>query len=351
MTVHLQAGVHGTGLAVLVQMLARAQGKPQNAALISRAAYPGFPAVERALVQMTAIAPADTTTAGWASELIETGLAGDFVQAVRARTVLDRLGAVRRVPFNTSVPVESSPPSGAWVGAGAWIPAGRSQFDLVTMPAFRAGVIVPLSRELIESAKPQAIAAIRESLVRGVTSYQDTQFLDPSVAAVTDVSPASINNGATQVSSTGSTAAAMTTDLANMIAAAEDLINPVWIANGKTIATISATLGMPNVKLSGGDLFGIPIIATKSSPAPVGSPAMPRLITLLEQDAVLLADEGEVQVLISTVSAIQQQSAPSAGPQNTVSLFQTDSVAVRVTRRMNWKRSRTTGAVHMEVSY
>lgn len=349
--IRLDAGVKGTGLSIYVQMLARAYGVASTAAQMAKANYPGFPAVAESLVRMTAIPAADTVTPGWASELAAYGLAEDFIQAVRPRTVIDRLNQVRRFPFLTNVPVESGPAVGAWVGAGQPIPVGRSTFTNVALQPFLAGVITVLTRELIDSTQPSAIPAIRESLVRGVVAYLDAQFLDPSVAAVADVSPGSITNGATQVSSTGTTAVAMITDLMSMLDAADDLVNPVWIMNAKTCANIAGTTLLPGVAVVNGTLLGIPILCTKSSPAPVGSPAMPRLLTLIDQDAVLLADDGEADVAVSTATALQQQSAPTAGAQNTISLFQTHAAAIRVTRRMSWKRSRATGVIFAEVNY
>ncbi|MBI3041562.1 MAG: phage major capsid protein [Betaproteobacteria bacterium] len=354
--IRLQSGVHGTLLAVLVQCLARANGNHGVAAMMAKSAFPGFPSVAETLgrmggVRMDDVPTGDTTTAGWASELSPFNLDSDFIEAVRARTIIDRLNQARRAPFLTNVPVETGPASGAWVGAGEPIPVGRSTFTNFALAPFRCGVIVPLTRELIDSLAPAAIVAIRESLIRGIAAYLDSQFLDPSVAAVTDVSPASITNALVPVMSSGTTAATIAADLAAMLNATADLVNPVWIANARTAAYLALTLGREEIKINGGTLLGIPLLTTQSSPAPVGSPAMPRMICLLDQDALLVADDGQADVAVSTATALSQQTAPSSGAQSTVSLFQTHAVAVRTIRRISWRRTRTAGVVYMEVNY
>ena len=77
--------------------------------------------------------------------------------------------------------------------------------------------------------------------------------------------------------------------VAALVDAADDLVDPVWIMRATTCTRMATTLQMPGIKIQNGELAGIPILCSKSVPAPVGSPSMPRLLVLLDQDAVLLA--------------------------------------------------------------
>lgn len=339
----------GLNFARYVASIVVSKGDFARAAALAENKWRGAPIIGEA-IRKAAVAIGDSTTSGWASELTRFGIAEDFLQAVRNATVLDRLTAVRRVPFQTKIPVETAGVNGAWVQEGRPIPVSKGTFDQLSLPSYSGGAIVALSDDLLELLTPTAIATIRDTLVRGVVQFYDEQFLDPSVALVADVSPASITNGATQVSNTGNTAAAMTADFANMIDAADDLINPVWIMRAKICAKIAGTLTFPGVKIDGGELLGIPIITSKSQAGPVGSPAIAHQITLIDQDAVVLADEGDIDAQFSRVASIQMSDAPSGAAQH-VSMFQTISSAARVLRRIAWLRTRSAGAVFMEADY
>ena len=67
-------------------------------------------------------------------------------------------------------------------------------------------------------SNPDAEATVRRTVLGGLAKSLDNQFLLPTVAAVANVNPASITNGATEITSTGSTAAQIAADLALMLA-------------------------------------------------------------------------------------------------------------------------------------
>lgn len=352
------SAVKGSGFTRSVIALACSKGSPMLAAGFAKNRWRDTPAVAEYLIKMAAVAGGDPSVVGWASELSPFGFAEDFIACVRARTVIDRLPGKRRAPFRTNVPVETSGVGGAWLAPGAGIPAAAAAFDTLALDAFSAGVIVVLTGDLLRLIAPASEENIRQSLVAGVAEFIDTQFLDPSITAIAHTRPASITNGAQQISSTGSTAALITADLSNMLDAVDDLISPAWIMNAKTCANLALTLGQPDIKIINGFLLGFPIICTKSSPAPVGSPAVPRLLTLVDANAVVLADDGGADITVSTQATIEQSTAPTgdaaagtAMTQNMVSLFQSGAAAARITRRIAWKRVRATAVAFMEVSY
>jgi len=341
----------GEQFARLTAALALCKGDTMSAAEFARRRWRDTPAVGECLMKMAAVAGGSPDDPEWASPLVTFGLAEDFLLAVRARTVIDRLAGVRRAPFRTRVPLETSGGAGAWIGAGGVIPLSRSQFENVALASFKAAVLIALTGELLQSLSAAAMANIRDSLVKGVAEYLDAQFLDPSIAAIGTTSPASITYGGIEVTSTGESAAAVEQDLTAMIAASqEDLISPAWVMRSRTCAHIASRLKIPDIKLNGGSLFGIPIIATKSQATPPGSPVGARYVTMLDADAVLLADDGNVDVSMSSVTSLSMVDDPS-GAQEVVSLFQTGGAAARVVREIAWKRARDTAAVYMEVAY
>ena len=342
----------GTSFARYVGALARCKGDLVGAADFAFHKWRVTPTVSEALVQMAMVGAGDPNDPTWASPLVSFGLAQDFLQAVRARSVVDRLTGTRRAPFNTRVPVEVTGGGGGWIGPGLPIPLAKSAFENISLTRHKAGVLIALTEELLQSLSPAAISSIKESLIAGVTHFLDQQFLDPSIAAVANVSPASVTNGGVEIISSGSTAAAITADLSNMISAADaDMTNPTWVMRGRTCAHIAGTLQIPDIKVINGSLFGIPIITSKSQAHPVGSPSNARYITLIDTSAVVIADDGAIDVSISDATSLQMADNPVAGAQSVTSLFQTNAAVARVIREITWMRTRSTAAVYMEVAF
>ena len=147
----------------------------------------------------------------------------------------------------------------------------------------------------------------------------DTQFIDPSVAAVANVSPAAITNGVTPVEATGTTAAALRTDFKTLVtsfnAANLSLSGAVWImteTQALAIAMMQNALGQPEhpgMTMTGGTLFGIPVIASENVPAEGGSPSGNRII-LVKASEILYADDGGVTVDVSREASVQMNSTP-----------------------------------------
>jgi len=350
-SVHFAPTRPGIEFAKYVLTLARAKGDHKIAANIAKRYYRSSPAVEKAHIRMAAVGGGDSTTSGWASELSPYGLESDFVQAVRARTVVDKLTAIRRIPFGVTVPTETSSVGGAWVGQGVATPVSAGSLSSVGIGRSKAVVMIVLLGELLRSMHSQSLSTLLDSMVNGVAQYLDQQFLSHDVSAVANVSPASVTNGGTEVASTGSTAATIGADLGNMVdSAGTDMVSPVWIMRAKTLVHIAATLQLPGITLKGGSLFGIPIITSASVPSAVGSPSVPGSIVLLDQSGILIADEGHASVGLSDATSVLMDNAATL-PGAMTSLFQAGGTAARITREIGWIRTRATAAILMETAY
>ena len=59
-----------------------------------------------------------------------------------------------------------------------------------------------LTEELVRLSNPSAEALVRADMVAGIAAFLDQQFIDPAVAAVAGVNPASITNGAPTAAAT-----------------------------------------------------------------------------------------------------------------------------------------------------
>jgi HK97 family phage major capsid protein len=175
----------------------------------------------------------------------------------------------------------------------------------------------------------------------------DIDFIDPAKAAVANVSPASITNGLTAIPASGTDADAVRTDvkaaMQNFIAANVSLQQGVWIMQSTTALSLSLMqnpLGQQEfmgITMMGGTFFGLPVIVSQHVPAGV--------VALVAADEIFLADDGQVMIDMSREAALEMDSAPTqdsgAGTgASLVSMFQTNSVAMRAERYINWQRRR-----------
>ena len=71
----------------------------------------------------------------------------------------------------------------------------------------------------MQLGNPDAEKTVRDTVIAGVAAYLDGQFLTNTVTLAADLRPAAITNGATAVTSTGTTGAQITADLNSLLAA------------------------------------------------------------------------------------------------------------------------------------
>ena len=121
-------------------------------------------------ITRAAAAPADTTTTGWAAELVQTAVAEFFglLQAVAIYPQLAAKGA--RYTFGRngiiSIPTRASTPTiaGSFVLQGAAIPVRQAAFAAVTLTPKKMAVISTFTREIAEHSTPDI-----EQLIRSIT--------------------------------------------------------------------------------------------------------------------------------------------------------------------------------------
>ena len=322
---------------------------------------------ELVAVAKAAVAAGDTTTSGWASQLVyNDNLASEFIEYLRPMTVLGKLN-LRRIPFNVRMGEQSGTGTGYWVGQGAPIPVSKGTVTSQSMGMAKCAGLMAIDEELARSSSPNAEILVRDDLAGVISTFMDVQFLDPNVAAVANVSPASITNGVTNTVATGTTAATLRTDLATLLKGMADadlnIADCVWIMTPNQALQISLmlnSLGLPlypEMGVNGGTLLGLPVVTSNSANIP-GSPTSGCQIILANQREIFLADDGQITVDVSREASIQMLDNPtntstgSTTATTMVSMFQTHSLALRATRFVNWAKRRTTAVgVIREAAY
>jgi HK97 family phage major capsid protein len=305
-------------------------------------------------LSLKAAAQAGTTTdPAWAGPLVVyQNLASEFVEYLRPMTIIGRIPGLRRVPFKIKIPRQTGAASVSWVGEGKVKPISSMAFDSITMDFSKIAGIIVLSDELVRFSNPSAEALVRDELAAAIVQYMDSQFVDPTKAA-NDVSPASITNGVTPIPASGTTGDALRADVRTLMASfLEDnsqMSTAVWIMRQQTalsIALILNALGQPefpNISLSGGTLYGMPVVTSEGIPASGGSPSDGYPIILANAGDILLADDGQVVIDASREASLQMDTTPDSPPTSStvmVSMWQQNMMAIKAERYINWAKRR-----------
>jgi hypothetical protein len=329
----------GTALSRVLQGMAYGLNVSE---LVTTGAWRSTPQVD---TWTKAAVPIGTTTdATWAGPLATPGIAREVLSLLKDVSLFEQLKPrMRQVPFLTSVPREIGGGSAAyWIDEALSIPATKTSYDRITVGLYKVAVLTVVTKELVRLADPVTERAIRDAVLAGVSRFIDAQFLSPAIDA-NATRPASITNGATAITSTGATAAAILADLSAMLAAITSAGRGlVWVMKPTTAAHIAGTLGAS----AGSDfprlLFGLPVVLNANSPPQV---------TLLDAPDILFAD-GDVELSGSGRALVQSDDAPSTPPASSVvSLWQQDLWGLRVVRDVAWLRGRDGAVSYMVVAY
>lgn len=336
----------GTAFARFVQLLARNKGS----------AWLSLPAAEKytdsPTVALALRAAVEASTTGTAAPLTDYGVSREFLELLSAVGFVEKLkGRMFRVPFNAKSPTESTAPSANWVAEAAPVPVTSSAFGSVTLDTHKLGCVITLTAELIQQSGPPAESVIIR-LLRNILAFTtDRKFLDATIAGVTDQNPSGITYGTTPIVTTGSTSAAIATDLSAMTNALVTWRDPVWIMLPKTLAYLNSR-NDGNLLFYAGQqpmLLGLPVYTT------LGSPAQ---ITLVDVGSIAVAYDNALDVDTSRQATLEMDSAPAVGGQSPItdlgslkSLWQNNYVAIKILRKISWQRAQTGCVVYMNVTY
>jgi len=315
---------------------------------------------ELAQVFKAAVATGDTTTATWASELVYAqNLVTEFIEFLRPQTIIGKIPNLTKVPFNVRIAGQNAPSSAYWVGQGQPVPMSKLGTTAITLGIAKAAGLVAIDDELVRSSSPSAEMLVRNDLAKSIAQFLDQQFINPDIAAVANVSPASILNGVTAVPASGTTSADLRVDVQtlidNWLAINLDPSQGVWVMPPTQALALSMMLNplgqplYPEINMLGGSLFGLPVVTSMSAKV-VGSPVAGSIIALINAPEILLADDGEVTISTSSEASIQMldnptnQSTDSTVPTTVVSMFQTNSLAIKAVRFINWAKKRALAA-------
>lgn len=313
----------------------------------------------RDILMKAAVAPGTALDPTWAGPLVVyQNLQNQFLELLRPATIIGRIPGITQVPFQTKVPRETGETTGYWVGEAKPKPVSKGALDTVTLDHAKVAGITFLTQELLRLSSPSAEAVMVNSLTKALTKLVDFDFLDPAKVAVANVSPASITNGVTPVAASGTSSAAFRADFAALLGAytasnysLADLVMVMSQSQALRLGlmrTDFAAREFPDINKDGGFIEGIPVVTSEN--IALNTPATPssgHIMVAIAANSILLADDGGVEVDISTEASIQTSDAPDdpvAATTTFVSLWQNNLVGIRCERFITWVKARP-GAV------
>lgn len=275
---------------------------------------------------------------------------GDFVTFLYSKTLFDQMN-FRKMPGDVRVKGQDGAFTGYFVGEKKPIPASIGSYSAVDLVRLKAAGLTYLSKDLIERSAPAAELLFRDGVVSAISQAVDTLAFS-ATAASSGVAPAGLLNGITGAASVGGRLQDLFTDLAyltNIFVTAKNADGDLTLVSNRIIANqiahlLSPETGLPVFKgavtMNGGNVNGL---AYKTGDNVLAG----NLLLIKPSDVWVIGDSG-VRVELSGDATIEADTAPTgegAGPTaqsaNMVSMFQTDMVAIKAVRDINWQYRRT----------
>lgn len=365
----------GMGFARIARVKALAFRERIDPTQIAQSVYPGDENLVKALkVEKAAVGAANTLTGNdtWAGNLVLDGGAyfADFVEHLRERSVVGQISSrLRTIPFDTQVLIQGSGGAAGWVKEGAAKPVTKWTYSRTKLPPLKVAAIAAATEETLRRASVAADTLIRDELTRAAGATIDTTFVG-AAAGSTDEYPAGIRYNIAGLSlSAGSSVADIRCDIATFLTQfAEDNLSvsgAFWVMPETTaihlslIANEVGNAAFPGITPTGGTLAGLPVYTSQYMPVSSAG----AVVMLVKGDEIFLADEGGVRVSVSDQATLVMDSDPAMdsttpngaeGDSNgstLVSMWQTNSVAFRVERIINFARRRAAAVAWGNVNW
>lgn len=312
------------------------------------------------LALKSAVNGLDSTTATAASEwAYAQNIASEFIEYLRPRTLIGKIQGWRRVPFNVRVGGMDGGSTGYWVGQGLAVNVSKPTSTSVSLGITKVGGICVITKELAMLSSPSAEMMVRNDLAKAIQQKADTTLIDPNQGGVSGVTPQSLTYGATARQASGTDFAAFKADwkaiTSAFYAANIPLGGSVCIMKEELAEALSmmvTSLGLPQFPSmqdwanGNARLMGLPVFTTQAADTS-GSPDFDNMLVLLQPGEVFLADDGGASVEASDQVSLEMDNAPgnkssaTATGASLVSMFQTESIAIKGIRHVNWTKARS----------
>lgn len=312
------------------------------------------------LIDIVKAAVSAMTTSNTAELIGNEGGFADFVEFLRPMTVLGRFGtgnipSLTRIPFRVPLISEASETDAQWVGEGKAKPLTRMTAGRTELNPLKIATIAVQTMELIRDSSPSSDILIRNSLAKAIAKRSDLSFIDPTNAPSAGVRPGSILNGVAAIANSAATGADGVREdvqalIGAFVTANNALQSGVWVMSATYALRLMMMLNplgqreFPGITMQGGTFFELPVVVSNY---------LTDYVALVNAEDIWVADEGGVDIAMSTEASLEMDSAPAHNsdtptPAELVSMFQTNSVAFRAERTINWARRRASAVAWMD---
>jgi HK97 family phage major capsid protein len=309
------------------------------------------------IILRAAVNPAATGTAGYAAELVQTTYSG-FLDRLIANSLYGPLSETgMRIDFGSNGVVKiptrtaTAKAAGAWVGEGSPKPVKKISLAPITMTPTKLAVITTFTEEMAFYSTPAIEGILRKAMTDDTQESLDG-FLIDNVAS-SGSRPAGLLNGVTPVaaSSASTTVQKIVDDLNALIKPMEAvggggkivlMVNPAQ-ARSLTMATTTTGDFVFDGLAQAAGKFGIArIVASRT--VPVGT------VIAVDAEWFATATGDTPRFAVSNEATLHEEDTTplalgTAGSPNVVaapmrSLFQTDSIAIRLSLYITWAMTR-----------
>ncbi len=271
-----------------------------------------------------------TADPNFAASLVEyRNVSSAFLAAIAVQSPLDALAglAAGNIPARKRIVLSTIALNGSMVAEGAPKPVSQLAFDTTLTEEQKAIAIVVVTDELLRMADAAGITLLQRELANGCAAAANVKFLSDLAAAAS--SAGTIAGGTDFLADLHDALSAITSRGTGRAVA----IVPPAVAVDLSMAAGSA---YDQMTPTGGTIRGVRVMV--SDQVPNGADV------IVVDPSKLNIDPGIVTLATSTAGAIQMDDNPSAGAQNLVSLYQTNSAALRAERRISYSILRSDAA-------
>lgn len=262
-----------------------------------------------------------------------------FLNLVSQKSIRGRLlslGAHRAVFERPTI--SGTPAVASFCGEGSAQPSLAPVVTSTTLHQYLLVALAILTNEATH--RDGAEQWVTNLLVDALAAADDLAFIDPNNTGGSGIEPAAITHGANAIHITGSHDAAA--DLSQMVSVYPGRIGTaVWILSAISAARLclrQAAGTFSNLDLSvrqGGELCGLPCLVSQWIPETSNG----GFAALADADALLIAQDDNIELARSTQSAVLMSTSPSE-PAALTSLWQVNSSAIRALTHVSWQTTR-----------
>jgi HK97 family phage major capsid protein len=269
---------------------------------------------------------------------IGTPEAAEYLNAVREKSVLGGM-VTRPAAFNKRMLARTNGVTGFWVGEAMPAPMLKPVLTGSTLTAKKIVALVAITDEALRAESPAVEAGLQFDLETGCAGAVDQALLDPSNAG-SDTIPAAVTHGAPTITASSDAAS----DLKALVSAfAGDMSTAYLVTDPDTATGLAMVRGangsflFQDVSPRGGSILGIPLLVSRFSPRDTSGGQ----VALIDASGIAVAMDA-IELSQSDQTSLAMSDEPGS-PASMVSMFQTNTVALKAVIRANWENQRIGG--------